>query len=115
MLSPDMYWLAFALAAVLCGTAAQFGASRDSALRLLLAWIGPAILLAALGYLDWSAETVKETPLGTYLVSAILTPLVAVATAWLLRRRARRSIQWSAAVAASFFTELGVLVATFFF
>ena len=115
MLTPAQYWIAMTVTAVLCGTIAQRVAVGGSARAWLLGWLGPAIPLAVLGYLDWSAETVKETPLETYVLAATLTPLAALGTVILLRTRAPRAAQWTAAVFASFGTQVGVLVISLFF
>ena len=113
MINPAYYWIVFVAMGALCATAAQQGAARGRPGRELLAWLGPVALLALLGYLDWDAETVKETTLTSYMVGAVLTPSAAVAAVWLLEGHSSRWVEWGAAAAAAFLAEIGVVFLAF--
>ena len=114
MLTPTGYWIAFVVQAALCASAAVLAARASAAPRhFALTWILLSVLFAGLGYLDWAAQPTKETSLTSYILGASLTPLVAIAVVWTIRRRAGLSIQWIAAGASAFLTTIGVAMAAY--
>src|SRR5882672_4828366 len=104
MLTTTGYSIAFAAGSVAAATAALLGVRRGATLHFLLAWLAPAAVFVALGYVDWHAQPAKETSLRSYVVGGLLAPLVAVAVARALRGRTPELIQWLAAGAACFLT-----------
>jgi len=107
------YWLAFILVSALCATASIFAARGGRPIHFALTWASLAVLLVVIGYLDWSAQAIKDTSLATYIAGALLTPMVALAVVWSIKRWARPSMQWIVAAALAFVTSVGVVVAAY--
>ena len=107
------YWIAFLLISVLLASVALAVSSSGKNLHLLVAWIPLSALLGALGYLDWRAQTLRDTSLASYILGAVITPVVSLGLARVISPIARRSVQWITVTAGTFLTIVGVVAAAY--
>jgi hypothetical protein len=103
----------YLVAVVLISIVYTFGAASarrvGGARALWLTAVGAAVFLAAIGVFDWSRLPVKETPLHTYLLLAVVPTL---ATTIVLHALASRQAPLSLQVVAGVVVWLGVGFAT---
>jgi hypothetical protein len=110
MLTPSGYWIALGILSAFCATVALM-ADRDGTPRdMLLGWLIMVVVLGALGYLDWAAQTHKETSLTTYVLIALFAPLGALCVTWFMKRGV---LQWFVAAIAAFMLVVGVTAAAY--
>jgi len=114
-MNPTLYWLLAIVISLGSAGALVWAYRRGGRGQLLVTAAAIAAVLLILGYLDWRGQSPVETPMGTYVLIAIL-PVAAAAglVAILAARQARPVIQFSVAAAVALVLMGGSLLTSFY-
>ena len=81
-----------ALISVACAVTFAWSLRSGGSRRLWLTWIGAALVLSALGIFDWRRVSYNETPLGSYILAALLPTLLSAAVVRLMSKEGKRAV-----------------------